>query len=146
MTTEDFREGPYLTAALICERVLDEKDNVKSIIRIVDRVNHQVVGPDPPREMPPIKGYRLTMLLQFKSGRARGAHALKLRLLKPSGESTQPPEQLVVFEGEDDRGVDVVANLLVDLEYAGVYWIEVLLNEVRVTKVPFRVVYLPQKR
>ena len=146
MTLESFRDGPFLTAALICERVLDEKDNVKSVVRIVDRVNHQVVGPDPPMEMPPVRGYRLAMLIQFKSGRARGAHNLKLRLLKPSGETARLAEQMVMFEGEDDRGVDVVANLVADFEYAGVYWIEVMLNDTHVTRVPLRVVYLPQKR
>jgi hypothetical protein len=32
--------GPYLNAALLCEKVLQERDGVLSIIRIIDRAQH----------------------------------------------------------------------------------------------------------
>ena len=31
-------DGPYLAAAFLCEKVLQEKDEAVSIIRIIDRV------------------------------------------------------------------------------------------------------------
>ena len=37
MTTYPFERGPYLSAALLCERVPREGDGVKSALRISDR-------------------------------------------------------------------------------------------------------------
>lgn len=37
--------GPFLSAALLCEKVLVEQDGIKSAIRIIDRVTHAVLGP-----------------------------------------------------------------------------------------------------
>ena len=48
-----FEQGPYLSAAFFCEKVLVEQDGVKSAIRIVDRVTRTVVHPNPPPEMEP---------------------------------------------------------------------------------------------
>ena len=44
-TNIPFDQGPYLSAALLCEKVLEEKDGVKSAIRIIDRVTRTVTGP-----------------------------------------------------------------------------------------------------
>ena len=63
------RRGPYLSAAFLCEKVLEEKDGVKSAIRIIDRVTRTAVGPNPPMEMEPFQ-YNIVLLLKFKSGLA----------------------------------------------------------------------------
>lgn len=42
------RTGPYLQAALLCERVMEEKDGVLSVIRIIDRLIHTALGPAGP--------------------------------------------------------------------------------------------------
>jgi len=47
------RTGPYLQAALLCERVMQEKDGVLSVIRIIDRVIHTAMGPETPDTMGP---------------------------------------------------------------------------------------------
>ena len=44
--------GPYLVAALFCEKVLSEKDGVISTMRIVDRITITVSGEAPPRKCP----------------------------------------------------------------------------------------------
>ena len=145
VTSQTFQEGPYLLAAIICEKVLVEQDGVKSAIRIIDRVTRQAIGPNPPQEMEPFD-YETTLLLKFKSGRARGTYPLEIQLIKPSGESPTPARQTILFEGEEDRGIDIVTNMRIKFTLTGIYWINIILNDVQLTRIPFRVVYLPQVR
>ena len=140
-----FESGPYLSAAFLCERVLIEADGVKSAIRIVDRINHQPVVSETAAGMEPFD-FRLFLLLRFKSGSARGPMQLEVRFVKPSGESPPPLKQTVNFEGEDDRGIDIVARFDLKLDQAGLFWFDVLLENERVTRIPLRVVYLPRIR
>ena len=145
VTPQTFQEGPYLSAAIICEKVMVEQDGVKSAIRIIDRVIRQAIGPNPPQEMEPFE-YDATLLLRFKSGRARGTYPLEIQLIKPSGESATPLKQTILFEGEEDRGMDIVTNMKIKFDLTGIYWFNILLNDVCLTRIPFRVVYLPQVR
>jgi hypothetical protein len=138
-----FERGPFLSAALICEKVLVEQDGVKSAIRIIDRVMRTAVGPNPPSEMEPFD-YHSTLLLKFKSGWARGVHNIKIQLAKPSGEIMPELVRSVLFEGEEDRGIDIIINMLMKLDQTGIYWIHIYLNNMKITQIPLRVVYMPQ--
>lgn len=136
--------GPYLAAAFLCEKVLTEQDGVISAIRIVDRIYQSVtaVGVPVPQTMPPL-AVNLTALLSFKSGQARGRGTIRVTLEQPSGlpaglELRQP----VFFEGED-RGVNVILNLGMQLAHEGLYWFHVFLDDRFVTKIPLRLVYQP---
>lgn len=142
---ERFPQGPYLAAAFLCEKVLIETDSVKSAIRIIDRINRTAIAPAPPDTMEPFD-YSLTLFIRFKSGAARGPMSLEVRLSKPSGESPTPLRQTIHFEGEDDRGIDFVGNMTLRLDQAGLYWFDVYLDGTRLTRVPLRIVYLPQIR
>ena len=86
----------------------------------------------------------LVLLVRFKSGLARGSYPLEIRLRKPSGESLTPGTQTIMFEGEEDRGSDVVVNMTLRVEFTGLYWFDIYLNQTRVTRVPLRIVYLRQ--
>ena len=114
--SERRKRGPFLSAAFLCEKVLEEKDGVKSTIRIVDRVTQTAVGPAPPKEMQPFD-YEITLFLRFKSGWVRGSRNLKIETVKPSGESSIPIQRAIFFEGEEDRGVDITGHLKIKLEY-----------------------------
>lgn len=138
-----FPSGPYLVAALLCEKVLEEKNGTKSVIRIVDRVTRTATGPNPPMEMMPFE-HEFSMLVRFKAGDARGPMTLQIEPVKPSSETLHSMIGTVNFEGEEDRGIDVVVNFKVRMEQAGVYWFNVYLNGVRVTRAPLRVVYIRQ--
>lgn len=142
-TSTSFEGGPYLLAALLCEKVLMEQDGVKSAVRIIDRVTRTATGHTPPTAMEPFD-YEVTLLLKLKSGSARGSYPLRVNLVKPSGESFAPLEQTIYFEGEDDRGIDLIASIRIKLELPGVYWFEVFLGEALLTRIPFRVIYMHQ--
>lgn len=127
--------GPFLQMAVLCERVLQEKDGVLSLIRIVDRF----WVPGTQREMQP-SPIQFTAAILFKSGFAEGKYFIRLRPHTPSGKMLAEQEFPVLFEGAD-RGVGVVAQMGLIAEEEGLYWIDVLLQETVVTRMPLRVLY-----
>lgn len=44
--------GPYVQVAAFCEKVLVEQDGVVTLVRLIDRLTHQAVGPGAPEKMP----------------------------------------------------------------------------------------------
>lgn len=145
MKENSFERGPYLSSAVLCEKVLVEQDGVKSAIRIIDRLIRTVSGPEPPEQMEPFD-HELTLLVIIKSGWARGAFPFKVVLVKPSGESPAPFQQTIYLEGEEDRGVDVIVNLRIRFDLAGIYWFEIYLSNTCLTRIPLRIIYMPQIR
>ena len=141
-TVPPARDGPFLAMAAICEKVLEEKDGVLSVIRIVDRsvVRPQLVpGVVASSGMPPTV-IALTVVLSLKSGNARGSHRLSLQPETPSGLKINPVSVSVLFEGED-RGVNLVMPMQMQVTQEGLYWFDVLLDDQRLTRIPLRVVY-----
>ena len=144
MTQEHpFDRGPYLATAVLCEHVLTEQDGVNSLIRIVDRITHTATGPAAPVELQPFT-YRLWLFISFKSGSARGVKELGIRVQKPSGESPQAQNLPVNFEGEDDRGVALVIQMELQIDVVGVWWFNITLDDVPVTRLPLRIIYMRQ--
>jgi hypothetical protein len=132
--------GPYLTMAVLCQHALVEKDDVLSVIRVIDRLVTPVpVNPAVPRATPAV-AINLTAVLQFKSGAARGAYMIALRPEAPSGLRMPHTELSILFEGED-RGVNVVIALSMTVEQEGLYWFDVLLDGTLVTRIPLRIVF-----
>lgn len=140
-------DGPYLMAALICEKVLQEPDGITTLVRVVDRVQVAATSTLPgvalPENMPPIAVNTLTLFIGFKSGAARGTHKVGVRLEKPDGLKILTQEVDMLFEGED-RGVNLKMPLNLVLDMPGLYWFEVLLDGEFVTRVPLRIVYQRQ--
>jgi hypothetical protein len=142
--------GPFLITAVICERVLEEKDGVKSVIRIIDQLTHTVGGPNPPEKMDPFD-YELSIMLSFKPGQARGSYRAELAPVKPAPD-TEPLPSLQVpmnFTGPDERGIDIVGRYRFRIDRPGLWWFDVYLSgerieRQRVTRIPFRVFYAPQ--
>jgi hypothetical protein len=134
-----FEQGPYLQAAMICERVLQEKDGVISIIRVIDRVTRTVVGPDAPEEMEPFN-YELTLLVTLKSGPSQGTYQVRIDIENPSGIRQQGPSLPIFLEGQD-RGQNLILNMNARFTEPGLYWFDVYFDERLMTRVPFRVVY-----
>ncbi|HXN05447.1 MAG TPA: hypothetical protein VN944_00110 [Nitrospiria bacterium] len=138
-------QGPFLSAAFLCEKLLEEKDTVKSAIRIMDRIIWApILPPGSSNQMQPFP-FQPCLFLRFKSGMTRGSRSLQVTLFKPNGEGAGSPMSLpLYFEGEEDRGVDVAINMLLNIEMPGLYWIDIRLENQMVTRIPFRVIYSPQ--
>ena len=132
--------GPYLIVAALCERILEEKDGVTSLIRIVDRFIVGVTGPAAPEQM---LSSLLTpvLFLAFKSGQYRGSLPLKLTMDNPVGVEKEIGIMSVLFEGDDDRGSNVKVQLQFQPDQPGLYWINVSLGDDVMTRIPLRVIY-----
>lgn len=128
--------GPHLHAALICERLLTEQDGVVSAIRLIDRIFMLTDAHDEPIN----PQYQCTLLLSFKAGAARGSFNVEIVRENPSVERSSVLTAPVYFEGED-RGANLVVNMLFESAGAGLYWFDVLFEGERVTRIPLRVIY-----
>lgn len=137
------KSGPYVATAVACEKVLTEQDGVLSVIRVIDRIFHQVAGPDVPDQMQPFT-FNFILLVTLKSGEARGSHRVSVRPEAPSGEQQEPNSVPILLEGEE-RGVNLIFNMAIQFTMEGLYWFDVLFNEQLLTRVPLRVVYQPTR-
>jgi hypothetical protein len=136
--------GPFVSAGFFCERVIEGKDGVLSVVRIVDRFTRTVTGPGAPDFMPPTP-VRAQLLVSLKSGDAHGRHEVSVTVEQPSGlAETIIPGASVLLEG-GERG----ANLVFDLDWLaaqeGLHWFDVLLDGQRITRVPLRIAYMREE-
>ena len=141
-----FQDGPHLTSALICEKVLEEKDGVKSAIRIISRITRTIVisGPEP-QPVAPVQA-SLALLIQFKKGKAGDKHTLRIDFADMSGEVKSSTSIDIMFEGGPDRGIDVAQAFGVQFDRDGIYWFNIFLDDIRVTRIPIRVIFLIQRQ
>jgi len=136
-----FEQGPYLVAALLCEKALQDKDNVISMIRAVDRVVN-AGGPGAPRQMPPFP-VNLTLVVVLKAGAARGRSSVKVRPADPTGTSLGETEIPIFFGDSPDAGVNLLVNFALTASHEGIYWIDILFDDQVLTRTPLRIEYLP---
>ncbi len=131
--------GPFLKTAVFCDSVIEGKDGVLSIIRIVDRLTMTAAGSQVPPDMPPTE-HKLTLVLMLISGSALGSHEVSVAFQPPAGSSKRIWSTDVLFEGED-RGANLVAQIPVKFEAQGLYWFHVQLDGEHLTSLPFRMIY-----
>jgi hypothetical protein len=139
MPDEHSGGGPHLQAAFLCEKVLQEKDNVLTFVRVVDRF----VRPKPNPQMPQIQilPTQVMLVVVFKAGDiGTGKYKVEMQIFKPN---TSTPfgkiESEIFFEGGHDQGVNLVSPLVLATDEEGLYWIDVLFEERLITRIPFRV-------
>lgn len=136
---KDSSGGPFLQAAIFCEKVLQEKDGVLSAIRLVDRFTLSSSAEGVPDLMPAIN-IGISILIAFKSGGAKGKWELKVKPVAPSGQELPGFVGPVLFEGEE-RGASVVIQYGLAAKEEGIYWFDVILNNELITKMPLRIIY-----
>jgi hypothetical protein len=132
---------PYLTAAMLCEKVLEEKNGTLSVIRIADRLGYQL--PIFPPGVPMPEGIRaaaqLSGLICLKSGPVTGDHSLSIIVENPVGDRKQVFVFPLKLEGKD-QGQNVVLNMALGIEHDGLYWFDVLFDGEVLTRIPLTVV------
>ncbi len=131
--------GPFLKAALFCDSVIEGKDGVLSLVRVVDRLSVTAAGADAPVDMPAMD-HTLTLVLMLISGTARGSSDVGVSVEQPGGIRRQVWNATVLMEGED-RGANVVAQIHMKFELEGLYWFHVQLDGEHLTSLPFRMIY-----
>jgi hypothetical protein len=140
----DHKMGPFLNA-LLCEKILEEKDGIKSAVRIIDQVNRSMVGIGLP--VPTIMEefeFSIALLIRLKAGAARGTYQIKVQVKKPNNDDAGEMEHPVHLPGPDDAGIDIALNVQMKIDQVGTWWFDIFVNGERWMRLPLRVVYLPQ--
>jgi hypothetical protein len=129
---------PFLKCAVLCERLLIEKDGALSAIRIFDRVGAEVpfsADSSAPRVL--IEGHFLISLIR---GQTAKSHTVGMVVRSPSGQTIGQP-QLYPFDFLD--GEDAVANLTIQLKIDvwedGIHWFLLSIDERPVTEISLRI-------
>jgi hypothetical protein len=133
---------PYLKLGTICERVLQEKDNVLSLIRIVDQFTVTITGKEPPDQLP--RGFKpLTIIMSWVGG--LGSHEAAFNIISPGGETQRSPQSWSFTLNAINQGHNIIVTLPVSIVKEGVYWIEFILNDQVKSRIPFQILYERQK-
>jgi hypothetical protein len=136
-------EGPWLALGAICEKVIEDKEGVLSLIRVIDRVVVSAQGLTPPEKMPAVD-MQGTLVISLKAGAAQGRHAINIEIEGPDGITRPGPQYSMVFEAPD-RGHNLMLQLQMRLELEGLYWFNIRLEDRLLTRVPLRAIYAPTK-
>ena len=129
---------PYLKLGTICERVLEEKDGVLSLIRIVDTFTITITGKEPPNQLP--RGLKiLTIIMRWVGG--LGSHEAAFNIISPGGETQRSPQSWSFTLNAINQGHNIIVTLPVNIAREGVYWHEFILNDQVKSRIPFQILY-----
>lgn len=126
--------GPFVTVAAFCERILQEKDNVHTLVRVIDRVYIE-----PSKEQLPegtTEGIPTSFAVVIKSGDFRGPATLVIKLRHPSGRyADKTISSPIVLKG-GEHGVNVNVRMVIAVEELGLHWADVELDGRLLTRSP----------
>ena len=136
-----------LASIFICERVLTEKDDVISAIRLVDIYR---IPPLPPELTGPLFTKPIVQIVgvaQFRFLRIDGLeHSFQFQLDRPGGESTLVQEPFIATPSLGINGAPGGVNLIVPINVIvkefGLHYLVALCDGVAVARTPFSFVPL----
>jgi len=128
--------GPYLSSAVLCEKVLNEKDHVFSLIRIVDRVTINYEDDSGESELP-LTPINIMFFISFQSGSYGGKKTLNLEFIQPNGARREKLEVPLLFQPSQSNNLVVEFDSKTNQE--GLHWFVLKLDEVEFTRVPLTV-------
>jgi len=138
-------DKPFLAAALFCEKVLEQKDDVLTVIRIIDTF-FVTIPPNLPQDMKP--AIQLTGLLSFKKaspGAEGETHEARMKLRLPSGRIHSLPARQFNFKPDELSGFNLILNISLGVEEYGLFWLEISVDgDEVVTRMPFKLLQAAQ--
>jgi hypothetical protein len=135
---------PFVTAAMFCEKVLQEKDDIISVMRVVDRLQYgvelvptesikQPELPEPIKPVIPIQG-----LISVRSGPMSSDYTIRLVMERPNKERRDILSVPVKFVSPD-VGQNIILNMGIAVNEDGLYWMDVFCGEDLLTRVPLMI-------
>jgi hypothetical protein len=91
---------------------------------------------------PFVHNFNLVVLL--KSGENPGNFRVGVQPIKPNNDRLPPLSFTVNLPPPQEQGSCVIGQVSFPFDLPGLWWFDVTLNDVRVTRIPMRVIYLPQ--
>jgi len=128
---------PWVAAATLCENILEDKDNVMSIIRMVDLFN----VPRPP-EWDGKENLQLLLngLLAFKSGDVKGKRIVRIYGVSPKGKRQKLHELSMDFLG-GNTGVNLKLRMVFGFKTEGTHWLDVYVEKRLTTRIPITILF-----
>lgn len=133
--------GPFVSLAVFCENVIQDKDGVLTLVRILDEITVSAQGDDAPEEMPPGGIIPLNIVVGLKPGQALGGQTIQVVFEHPDGIRKEGPKVPVHFSGAPNAGQNVHLQATLALSDQGLYNADVLVNGRLVTRMPLLVRY-----
>src|SRR5690348_13251068 len=124
-------QKPFVNVATACEKILVEKDNVFSVIRIVD----VFYIPKEVADMPD-GGVPISTLITVRSGDYRGEGELSLAVQTPDGVRNEAPEKWPMLFSDTNTAANIVFSFGIGIRHIGTSWVEVLWNGEILSKFP----------
>jgi hypothetical protein len=130
---------PWVAAATICEKLLEDKDGAISIIRMVDRFTVPRPPPDWNKKTPLV--IALTGIVSFRSGDVNGERVVSIYGTSPSGKRREKLlEAKVLFQGES-AGVNMKLNLVFRFFSEGNHWVDIYVEKWHATRIPITIMF-----
>jgi len=129
--------APSLRISVLCERVLEEKDEALSLIRLIDRLVITAEGTDVPKDLPPGQ-FGLTALMSWING--LGNYEARIHIDFPGGNSFDSPT-IPFYLDSLDKVQNLIVRLVIPVKRQGVYWFNFMLGDEIKSRVPLRVIY-----
>lgn len=129
-------DHPYVSAALICEKVLQEKDESITLVRIADRIQYNIEGPGLPPNIKPmiaVQGF-----ISLKSGPITGEHTVSIVAENPDGKRKAIWGAAIKLLGKD-QGNNIIINMNLGIDHDGLYWFDVLFDDASLTRIPLTI-------
>lgn len=137
--------GPYVSVAAFCQTALLESTHQLSMIRIVDQLTIQVPKFPPGFTLPqgitvPVPTAQITMVIVLKSGIYEGKATIKMQPKSPTGKDLLLAQFPTLLQGRE-QGIQVIMPMAIVFQEEGVYWFEITLDDLLLTKVPLRIMH-----
>jgi hypothetical protein len=146
MPREESVSGPYVVAALLCEKVLIEQGGVPTFVRVVDRFTVPMFSQPIPAgvQVPPqaVQAFLVVMIRAADMG--AGRHTLTIKLEKPDGRYAPQQQAPIFFQGSGEHGAMLQMPIFLANPEEGLYWFEIFFDELTLlSRVPMRVLFQP---
>jgi hypothetical protein len=124
--------------AALCERVLTDKDEVHSLVRVVNKFTIRGPAPTMPGGI-----CEFVAAIGLKRGDADRKHEFRLTCMAPNGNAISDYVQQAEFPspGGAETGLNFFLNVRLTVQETGCYWIHVLVDGRIATKIPFVIDY-----
>ncbi len=133
--------GPFLAAAVFCESIMEGANKNMSAIGIMDGVVFWIAADAPPEV--PSKDHSISfiqnILVIFRSGDSPGKHEVRLVMEQPDGKRQELIKKEIDLSAPPHGGFNLKSQASISVYSNGVFWIDVLLDGRRFTRMPLNV-------
>lgn len=134
--------GPWVALAVFCDQVIEDKQGVLTLVRIIDRMTVEIrgAGVDLPETLPPGM-VTLTFVVSLKAGTAVGRFEVSIEIEPPNGQN-KPVTSRSVTVPAPHYGANLVNKIAMGVEQEGVYWFSVKVDGRLLTRAPLEIQYI----